>query len=357
MGTINERNRKDGVAYCAQIVIKRKGKIVHRESKTFTERKAAERWMLRREDELNRPGGLKQVSGKKLADAIDKYIQTSQKEIGRTKAQVLATIKNEFEISDMDCDDIDSTVIIQFAEELNRRVSPATTQNYLSHLGAVFAIAKPAWGLPLDKSAHSDAMAVAKRMGLINKGNSRDRRPTLAELDRIMEYFIDKAKRRRQEIPMHLIVPFAIFSTRRQEEICTILRADLEEDNRRVLVRDMKNPGEKAGNNVWCDLPSPCLAYINAMPKKTKRIFPFNHRSVSASFTRACHFLQIEDLRFHDLRHEGTSRLFEMGFNIPHAASVTGHRSWSSLKRYTHIRQTGDKYANWNYWKPVLIRP
>ncbi|MGA6995231.1 MAG: hypothetical protein WBZ22_03140 [Pseudolabrys sp.] len=54
----------------------------------------------------------------------------------------------------------------------------------------------------------------------------------------------------------------------------------------------------------------------------------------------------MKDLRFHDLRHEGISRLFEIGRTIPQAAAVSGHRSWTSLKRYTRIRQTGDKYKN-----------
>ncbi|MGA8419323.1 MAG: tyrosine-type recombinase/integrase, partial [Pseudolabrys sp.] len=61
----------------------------------------------------------------------------------------------------------------------------------------------------------------------------------------------------------------------------------------------------------------------------------------------------MKDLRFHDLRHEGISRLFEMGRTIPQAAAVSGHRSWTSLKRYTHIRQTGDKYKNWK-WLPIV---
>ncbi|SNY93007.1 hypothetical protein SAMN04515647_3280 [Cohaesibacter sp. ES.047] len=228
MGTIQPRKRKDGtVVYGAQIVIKKGGKIVHRESKSFLQLKAADRWIHRREDELNRPGGLKQISGKTLADAIEKYIQTSQKKIGRTKAQVLATIKNEYELAGMDCSDIDSTAIVQFAEELNNRAAPTTVQNYMSHLGAVFSIAKPAWGLPLDKQAHSDALAVCKRLGLTGKGANRERRPTLQELDLLIDHFKAKAKFRKQSIPMQDIIPFAIFSTRRQEEICTIPWDDL----------------------------------------------------------------------------------------------------------------------------------
>ena len=348
MGTISERKRKNGSsAFLAQIVIKREGKIVHRENKTFDRKRVAEKWLEKRETELAKPEGLQQLPGKTLADAIDRHVKTSQKQIGRTKTQVLNTIKNEYDIASMKCADIDSQSLVAFVEELNARVSPQTAQNYMSHLGAIFSIARPAWGLQLDKQAHTDAMAVSKRLGLTGKGRSRERRPTLQELDLLIEHFKHKAKFHKQSIPMQDIIPFALFSTRRQEEICTILWDDLDKEGKRILVRDMKNPGEKIGNNVWCDLPDPSLAIVEAQPKTAAQIFPYNHRSISAAFTRACHFLEIEDLRFHDLRHEGTSRLFEMGYNIPHAAAVTGHWSWSSLKRYTHIRHTGNKYEGW----------
>jgi len=44
------------------------------------------------------------------------------------------------------------------------------------------------------------------------------------------------------------------------------------------------------------------------------------------------------DLRFHDLRHEAASRLFERGLNSMEVASVTGHRTLQILKRYTHLK-------------------
>jgi CheY-like chemotaxis protein len=45
-------------------------------------------------------------------------------------------------------------------------------------------------------------------------------------------------------------------------------------------------------------------------------------------------FWGFDGLHSHDLRHDGVSRLFEMGSTISQAASVSGQRSWSSLKRY-----------------------
>jgi integrase len=150
---------------------------------------------------------------------------------------------------------------------------------------------------------------------------------------------------------MVAITVFALFSARRQEEIVRIAWADLDADgpNPRVLVRDMKDPTAKTGNHIWCDLPEPALRVVKAMPKRAPLIFPYGIDAVSAAFTRACAFLDIEDLHFHDLRHEGVSRLFEMGWSIPHVAAVSGHRSWSTLKRYAHLRQRGDRYENWRW--------
>jgi len=46
----------------------------------------------------------------------------------------------------------------------------------------------------------------------------------------------------------------------------------------------------------------------------------------------------IDDLHFHDLRHEAISRLFEKGLSIPEVALISGHRDVRMLFRYTHLR-------------------
>ena len=261
---------------------------------------------------------------------------------------MLKTIKNS-DLGETKCSEITSHILVSFARELTKSVEPQTCGNYFSHLSNIFTVARPAWGYPLSRQEFDDAVTVIKKLGLIRKGNERNRRPTLEELDRLMEHFGRVRDHRPSSIPMQKIVAFALFSTRRQEEITLLRWDDLHED--RILVRDMKHPGDKKGNNVYCELPPEALAIIKSMPHDEDRIFPYSTDAISASFTRACQILGIEDLRFHDLRHEGISRLFEMGRTIPQVAAVSGHRSWTSLKRYTHIRQSKDKYENWK-WKP-----
>jgi integrase len=351
MGTIVTRRRRDGSNYyTAQIVIKQHGRV-HREAQSFDRKQAANAWVVRREEELRKPGGLERASkDPKLADVIDKYLSESEKEIGRTKVSVLRTIKN-YDLAEMRCSQISSADIVSFAKALP--ISPQSVQNYLSHLSAIYRIGRPAWGFPLDRQVMKDAFVAAKDLGLTSKSRTRDRRPTLAELDRLMEHFGTVKVRRPGSLPMQRIISFAIFSTRRQEEITRLQWKHYESASGdhppRILIRDMKHPGDKAGNDVRCELTPEAAAIINAMPQRDERIFPYEGKAISGAFTRACEILDVEDLHFHDLRHEGISRLFEMGRTIPQVASVSGHRSWHSLQRYTHLRQTGDKYAGWKW--------
>lgn len=47
----------------------------------------------------------------------------------------------------------------------------------------------------------------------------------------------------------------------------------------------------------------------------------------------------IEDLRFHDLRQEATSRLFEnTTLDVMEIKAITGHKTMQMLARYTHLR-------------------
>jgi len=49
----------------------------------------------------------------------------------------------------------------------------------------------------------------------------------------------------------------------------------------------------------------------------------------------------MKSIRFHDLRHEATSRLFERGLNVIEVARITGHVTLSMLDRYTHLDVQG----------------
>ena len=264
---------------------------------------------------------------------IDRYTEESVKDIGRTKTQVLRAIKR-YDIANQQCSTITSADIIAFANQLVSKVAPQTVANYLSHLAAVFAIARPAWGYQLDQNAMKDAFVVAKRLGITTKSRTRDRRPTIDELDKLMIHFGERLKRRPSSVPMQKIMGFAIFSTRRLEEIARIRWTDLDAGGSRVLIRDMKTPREKIGNDVWCDLPPEALQIIVSMPKSSEEIFPYSTDAIGAGFTRACRFLGIMDLHFHDRE-----------ARPPFSPDAVVDDFAALLKSYSVSRVTGDRFA------------
>jgi hypothetical protein len=134
MGTIVERARKDGSkAFVAQIVIKKGGTIVHREAESFDRRQAANAWIVKREDDLKKPGGLERKEDPILSAVIDRFIAESKNVVLGTKAQVLRTIKTS-ELGDIRCSDITSQKLVSFRKALTKSVEPQTCGNYFSHL-------------------------------------------------------------------------------------------------------------------------------------------------------------------------------------------------------------------------------
>ncbi len=365
MATIRARKRTDGsISYTAQIRLFRDGAQVYQESQTFARKQAAQAWVRKRETELDQPGAIERANRKGITvkEMIDRYLLEMEKvrPLGKTKLATLKAISESY-LGKLNDQDINSQQLVEYAVwrmgKEGGSVQPQTAGNDLAHLGAVLSIARPAWGYEIDSHAMADARKVLKKLGYNMKSRERDRRPTLDELDKLLTHFRGIQTRRPTSINMLKMTGFALFSTRRQEEITRIQWADLDEEGQRVLVRDMKNPGQKIGNDVWCHLPPEAWDILQTMPKSLPEIFPYSAESVSTSWTRACKILGIEDLHFHDLRHDGVSRLFEMDWDIPRVASVSGHRDWNSMRRYTHLRGRGDIYAKWKWLEIVLKAP
>jgi integrase len=136
------------------------------------------------------------------------------------------------------------------------------------------------------------------------------------------------------------VVRFAVLSAMRRGEIVRITWEDVDSDKRLVLVRNRKDPRKTQGNDERVPLLGAAWTLVQAQPSKAVggRIWPIHEQTLSKYFTLACRALSIPDLHFHDLRHDGVSRLFEAGFDIPEVALVSGHKSWKNLRRYTQLR-------------------
>ena len=78
--------------------------------------------------------------------------------------------------------------------------------------------------------------------------------------------------------------------------------------------------------------------YEGVIPLHEPTVFDYKPRGLSGEFLKLCRRKGIDNLHFHDLRHEATSRLFEKGLNPVEVATITGHKDPRMLMRYTHLR-------------------
>lgn len=360
MATILARRRKDGAtSYTVRIRLKADGEIIHEEAKTFDgrawKRRDVERWAAKREAELHAPGAVHGALGASvtLGQAIRRYRKeyATVDQWGRSKRADLARLE-AMPIARLPFARLTSAHLIDHVRARREAgAGPATAGNDLVWLRVLAKVARPAWGIPVSLAVIDDAIAHCRGQRLVARAKQRDRRPTLEELDALLEWF--SRGDGRAEIPMAEVILFAVFSARREGEICALRRDDHDGDT--ILVRGVKDP-RKRGISLKASLTPEARAVLERQPDTGELFFPYNPRSVQAAFTRACKMKGIEDLRFHDLRHEAVSRLFELGMTIPQVAQVSGHRIWANLQRYTHLSGPApvDKYAGWK-WRPILV--
>jgi integrase len=207
-----------------------------------------------------------------------------------------------------------------FRDELEEReLAPNTIRLYLALLSHLFTVARKEWGME----------GLANPLASVSKpstaGTARDRRLHDGELDALQLV---------EDSPAWLpaVITLAVETGMRRSEIAgirddmisgSVVRLALTKngDTRRVPLSPEAQAAVKALRAV--------LVGLNAMPAPD---------TITKAFAAACVASGAQDLRFHDLRHEATSRLFERGLGIQEVAAITGHKTWAMLARYTHPR-------------------
>ncbi|WP_168416130.1 tyrosine-type recombinase/integrase [Erwinia amylovora] len=341
--TTVKRPKADGTArYRCTVAVKSGGKYLHRESRTFGKQATADSWGKKRVAELEQNGvpNRNDVNAIKVGELVRRY--TSDPNLGgkagRTKRYVLDMLL-DCEIADIPLRDLSINNVIEHCRQRNGAgAGPSTVNHDVSYLSSVLASAKPVYGIDYISNPATDARPLLLQMGLIGKSKRRSRRPVSNELDRLLAALEARSEHIAAKIPFVDILNFSILSCMRVGEVCKIRWEDVDEKQKAVLVRDRKDPRKKAGNHMLVPLLGDAWRIVQRQPKTSELIFPYNSRSVTAGFQRVRNALGIEDLRYHDLRREGASRLFEAGFSIEEVAQVTGHRSLNVLWQvYTEL--------------------
>lgn len=229
--------------------------------------------------------------------------------------------------------DLNGTKLLEWVQTKRANAGRATIAMDLTMMSSVLRTAEAFWSVRVGWGEFTKARLVLRRMRMVGPSVERSRRPEGDELERIKANI-------KSQFPLSDLIDFAVETTMRSSEITRIRWSDLGREKRTMVIRDRKHPTEKIGNDQVVPLLGEAFEIIQRQPRIVgdDRIFPFNHRSVETAFRRARDQAGVEDLRYHDLRHHGISRLFEQGYGIAEVSLVSGHRSWNQLRRYTNLK-------------------
>ena len=98
-------------------------------------------------------------------------------------------------------------------------------------------------------------------------------------------------------------------------------------------------PMTKNGESRDVPLSPKARDILGSLPRDISgKVFPIHFEGLKSLWRRAMRRVELDDLHFHDLRHEATSRFFELGLNVVEVAAITGHKDLKMLQRYTHLR-------------------
>lgn len=331
--------------------VKRDGKVVYNKTRTHDSKRLAEQWAQDVESRARTDVGLSELvaadgsRGVTVADLIARYVAYigKLKPLGATKAAVLQTLATS-KLGARAVTDVTAAVLIDYCKQRREQHGngAATIAQYFGYLRQVFDLARPVWGVGVTVAPFDEARPVLAGLGLVGQGGERDRRLVGDEYARLLAWFERYDATRARGLRMAPVFRYAVAMAARRGEIVSILRADVDRQARTVVVRNRKDPRNKAGNDQVVPLLGEAWDIVEAQlaSHDDARVFPYTEISVSTCFQRACEVLGIDGLHFHDLRHEGASRLFEAGYSIEQVALVTGHRTWHMLRRYTQLKPT-----------------
>ena len=300
-------------------------------TKTFKTKTAAKEWARRIEVDIDAGTQPRSSKGRSIADVILHYRELREHSrpipIQSNEHYMLAHLEEGF--ADVLADRLTTEDLIAWCKRRSAEgAGPYTIDMELSKLGTALKFSGVALGIP-SSPVIDQARPMLRHLGLIGPGSRRERRPTQRELDDVLK---------RLEAPYADLVLFAVATAMRRGEIVALRWADLDETKRMVMIRDRKDPRMKKGNNQWIPLLGESWTIVQRQPRDSDLIFPVLAGTVSKVFLDACRGCGIDDLHFHDLRHDGISRLFEQGYTIEQVSLISGHKDWRHLRRYVQLR-------------------
>lgn len=337
MATIQKRETKAGASYT--VTVRKRG--AKPQTATFRRLTDAKKWARQTEAaiEEGRFFNTAEARRRTVADLIERYVEdvlpTKSAAAQKKQAPQLAWWASELgHLSLVDCT---PSALVAARDGLAKgmtsrgRRSPATVNRYLAILSHAFTKAVREWEwLTVNPMGKVDRLTEAR---------GRVRYLDELELKRLLSAC--EASRSRALYP---VVVLALSTGMRQGEILGLRWRDVDLERCRLTLEDTKN-GERRG----VPLANRALARLREHARlrrlDTDLVFPGTVRAgrttkpanIRNAWERAVAVAELEDFRFHDLRHTAASYLAMNGATLAEIAEVLGHKTLAMVKRYAHL--------------------
>lgn len=288
-------------------------------SKTFNSKSDCMKWAREMESQIERQLYLPSHSHAKLplSDLLDRYcVEHLPRLQGHVSEGYRLRLLRE-RLGHLKLAEVQPQALSAYRDERLTEVSPASVKREVALVLRVLRIAAIEWNISLPCGIPT--------VKLPKVANGRNRRVTDHEIHEIIKNTTSNLAA--------LAIELALATGMRRGEIINAKRENVNLPERTIYI-----PRTKTDVPRYIPMIESAMNVIQKVdPDHDGRLFPMEPNSLSQAFRRACQRAGFDNLHFHDLRHEAITRFFEMGLNIPEVASISGHRDYKMLERYTHI--------------------
>jgi len=215
---------------------------------------------------------------------------------------------------------LNAAAIAEYRDRRLASVKPATLKRQLNIVRHACATAEREWDW-------LSPLSLLQRVTLPKNTEHVVRRITVSD----EQALINAAKESRTKNLSELLI-LAIETAMRRGELLALEWQDIDLERSELLVRKSKNGKSRS-------IPLTARAHTtlaNMRSGHNEPVFPLSANAVRLAFERVRTRAGLNDVRFHDLRHEAISRLFDRGLTTPEVALLSGHKTVSQLFRYAH---------------------
>ena len=304
------------------VQIRRKGFLPRYRS--FDSRSAASRWAREQEAIIDLGvgrGNDKEVARISVKQLLERYrLEISSRKKGAEPEQLRIKKMLSAPFADLRATNLTPAAIASYRDARLEIVKPSTVRRELGILRSALEVARQEWAVPLPNNP-------VKMISLPAANDARQRRLSVDELQHL-RVAIENGR----NPYMQPLLTVALETAMRRSELLNLSWLDIDLIARKAVIRDTKT-----GTDRTIPLSKVTTVTLSELPCKTGRVFPITANALRQCWVRACKRAGVHNLRFHDLRHEAVSRLFELGLSVPEVALISGHKDPRMLFRYTHL--------------------